>query len=664
MDKLNASNMVLRYFLGEEDVIKARFDILVDFLKRSGIRRVILFSAPFAETSSILPEEYYKNHVELIRPYVEKLKSMGVETGINVLHTNGHCFYADEKEFGFKRAVTLDGEPSRGSVCMLDKAFLDYIKRVYKYYASLNPSVIFTDDDIRMISLGQFICLCPAHIKAISKRVGRNLDFQKIKRSILSDKFEDNEVRNAFFEQLQEDIEFMISQIADSVHEVSSKTEIGVMTTEYPSVTADRDLKKFFEKLKDDKKVTRIRTGMNYYREGDYHSIPGAFMQPVIQRDFIDDDSIEIQPEVENDTYSFYQKSNSITNLQLMWCLTNGFRNMQLNLFNFDMPIFNYEEIADMFSENIDYYNKVCEIIPEGYRSSGIGIYAHPKALTKRRAKGGNLFFYPSWYKWFSLLGMPISAKQKESDFNMLVGDDIYLASDLEIDSILKKGALIELRAAEALVERGYGKRIGISDIKKIGRIFSGERFTDDVINGEFKGCANSDYFYSTLIDDETAKEITYLDGARTLSFYINHRKERLCNGVTAYENENGERFIILPYVDTDFTYFTNVNHKRRRQLINGFEWIAGKKLPVCADNEKMWVNINCFEGKNVITLFNLASDDVKAPRLRYTPIGKLKYVDKTGKLLPLKSKISDGTVIIDKKIRSTGVLLIVDEVE
>lgn len=595
---------------------------------------------------------------------MKKLKEMGVETGINMLHTNGHCFYADEEEFGFRRAVTLDGQPSRGSVCMLDKAFLEHIKSAYKYYASLNPSVIFTDDDIRMESLGQFICLCPEHIKAISERVGRSLDAKEIRESVICDTFDENPVRAAFFKQLKDDIEFMIAQIADSVHEVSPETEIGVMTTYYPSVTADRDLKSFFEKLIDSKKVTRIRTGMCYYREGDYHSIPIAFSQPAIQRDFIDNPDVEIQPEVENDPYSFYQKSNSITKLQLVWCLTNGFRNMQLNLFNYDMPVFNYDEITDMFSENIDYHNKLVELIPEGYRTSGIGIYAHPRALTKRRAKDGNLFFNASWHKWFSLLGMPVSSKPKESDFTMLVGDDIYLASDSEIDSILKKGAIIDLRAAEALLERGYGKRIGISSIKKIEKVFSGERFTDDDINGEFKGVANSDYFYSTLIDSETAKEISYFSDARVLSFYINHRKEKVCDAVAAYENENGERFIILPYVDTDFTYFTNVNHKRRRQLINGFEWIAGKKLPVFADNEKMCVNINCFPNRNVITLFNLASDDVTAPKLRYTPIGKLKYVDESGGILPLNSKAADGILVIDKEIRSAGVLVIVDEVE
>ena len=655
--------MVLRYFIGFNDA-EERFKMLVDFLGRSGISRVILFSETFTENSAILPEEYYKNHVELLRPYVKKLKDMGVETGINMTHTNGHCFYADEEEFGFRRAITLEGEGSRGSVCMLDKAFLEHIKRAYKYYASLEPSVIFADDDIRMISLGQFICLCPDHIKAISDRVGKTLDASEIRGAVLGDSFGNAPIREAFFEQLKDDIEFTISQIADSVHEVSPKTEIGIMTTSYPAVTADRDLSSFFKKLKNSKKVTRIRTGMDFYREGDHNSIPLAFSNPMIQRDFINDISVEIQPEIENDTYGFYYKSNSITAMQLLWCLTNGFRNMQLNIFNWEMPVFNYEEITNMFSESIDYHNKITELIPEGHRTSGIGIYAHPRAMTRRRPKDGKLFFTASWYKWFGLLGMPVSSEPNRSDFIMLTGDDILLSSDSEIDSLLKKGAVIDLRASECLLQRGYGKRIGISSINKIGKVFSGEHFTDDPLNGEFKGVANSDYFYSSLIEEETAKEITYHEGARLLSFYVNHRGERVCGGIAAYENEKGERFVILPYVDTGFTYFTNVNHKRRRQLISSFEWIARKKLPICAENEKMCANINSFPCRNVITMFNLASDDVKAPKLRYTSIGSLKYINRSGELLHLEAKSENGTLILDREIRALGVLIIVDEVQ
>ncbi len=659
MDKINSSNMVLRYYIGFEDT-EERFNMMVDFLKRSGIRRVILFSAKF--TGSPLPEEYYQKHAELLQPYIEKLREMGVETGINMLYTNGHCFLADEEEFGFRRAVTIDGEPSRGCVCMLQDNFLKYIKNIYTYYAKLKPSVIFTDDDIRMISMGQFICLCPEHIRKISEKVGRKLDLEEIRDSILSESFDKNLVREAFFDQLKEDVEFILEYVADCVHEISPDTEIGVMTTSYPSITADRDLGKLFEKLLP-KKVKRLRTGMDFYREGDTNDIPERFSHPIIQRDFAGNAAVEIQPEIENDTYSFYMKSNTITEMQLAWCLTNGLRNMQLNLFRFQPPVFNYDEIADMFAENIDFHNKLTELIPENHRTEGIGIYLHPRAMTKRRARGGSLFYTATWYKWLNLLGMPVSSCVKNSDFMFLAGDDIFLATDDEIDNVLKKGAVLDLRAAESLVERGYGDRIGITSISKIDKIFVGERFSEDELNGEFKGCINPDYFCTSLVDSESLKDIKHKNGARILSDITNHKDEKVCDGVVAYENEKGERFIILPYVDTDFTYFTNMNHLRRRQLVNSFEWIARKSLPVLADNEKLCVNINCFENRNVITLFNLASDDVKTPKLRYKPIGTLKYVDKSGNLIALDSKYENDLLTVDKTIRFGGVLVIVDEV-
>ena len=79
--------------------------MLTDFLKRTGIHRVILFSAPFVEADSIMPLSYYQQHSKMLVPYVEKLRQAGVEVGINMMYTVGHCFYAGEA--GFKRAVTF-----------------------------------------------------------------------------------------------------------------------------------------------------------------------------------------------------------------------------------------------------------------------------------------------------------------------------------------------------------------------------------------------------------------------------------------------------------------------------------------------------------------------------------------------------------------------------
>lgn len=659
MEKINHSNMVLRYYIGFEDTEK-RVEMLFDFLKNSGIRRVHLFSAPFAETNSILPLEYYRSHAKLLAPIMEKLREMGVEVGINNLYTNGHCLYVGEEEVGFRRAVTIEGTPSRGCICTLQDGFLPYIKELYQTYAALHPSVIFADDDIRMISLGQLTCVCDEHIKKISQRVGREVTAEEVRRCVYEDTFDQSPVREAFFAQLEQDVDFLIDFIADCVHEVSPETEIGIMTTSYPTVTADRDLKKLFERFLP-KGVTRIRTGMDYYREGDYHTIPLAFSQPLIQRDFMDNPHVEIQPEIENDTYSFYMKSNIVTQMQIAWCLTNGLRNMQMNLFRFRHPVFNYEGICESFRESMDYHNKLVELIPENHRTRGIGLYLHPKALTKRRDKGGTLFKEATWYKWLGLLGLPISSSIKDAEFLMLTGDDVFLATDEEIDSILGRGAMMDLRAAEALVARGYGDRIGIREIQKMDEPFVGERFTDDELNGIFKNEHNSDYFASTLIDDESVKSISYLESARELSFIINYKKERIAAGVTAYENEAGERFVILPYVDTDFTYFTNVNHIRRHQLINAFEWIGKKALPIGCENEKMCVNINTFPDKNVIALFNLASDDAKTVRLRYQPLGQIKMVTKKGRMRSAKTTYEDGILTVYVGVHSADALVLVD---
>ncbi|MBR4072387.1 MAG: hypothetical protein IKK24_00470 [Clostridia bacterium] len=662
MMKNDLSNMVLRYYIGFEKT-EERFLQLADFLKTTGIHRVILFSSCFLEESSIIPLQYYKKHAELLKPYTEKLREMGVEVGINVLNTIGHAYYADEKEFGFRRSVTIDGEKSRGCVCIRDENIVDFIKKEYKYYAALKPSVIFTDDDIRAISLGQIVCLCPKHISLISERVGKELTGKEIKEHILSSSFEKDAIKEAYFEQVKEDVIYLISEVADAVHEISPDTEIGVMTTSYPSITLDRDLKTFFDTIYDDKKVTRIRTGMDFYREGDHNNIPLAFSMPAIQREFICDSRVEIQPEIENDIYGSFYKSNSVTSMQIVWCLTNGFRNMQLNLFDLiDYPTNNFNETKEMLSDNMPFYNAINKLIPEGHTSNGVNIYVNSKSLLGRRTKGQGLIFESNWHKWLNIIGIPLSSDISKAECVFLTGDDIVLASDSEIDSILKKGAVIDLRAAEALLHRGYGKRIGVKGIKKCDALFAGERFTDSKINAPFEGFHNSYYFNSTLIGNDFVGEITYAEGAEILSNIINHNKEKVCDGVAVYENSDGERFCILPMDNNVFSHFTNVNHKRKQQLINVFEWICRKPLPVSSGNDKMCVNINCFENRNVITLFNLTSDDISTPKIKYNVKGTLKYLDASGELNILKYNKDTDYILLDKGIKALGTLIIVDE--
>ena len=653
------TNMVLRYHIGFENP-EERFKQLKEFLKRTGIHRVILFTSKFLEESTFFEDGYYEKHADLLKGYIKQLNEMGVETGINILSTVGHVFYANDGKFNFRRAVTIDAEPSRGCACVLDEEFLEYVKKQYRTYAKLNPSVIFSDDDIRGISLGQIVCLCDEHVKRISKRVGKILTREEIKKHIYSDSFETDGIKKAFFDQMKEDLNNLIVTAADAVHEESPETGFGIMTTSYPSITLDRNLKEI-KKKNYDKKIRYIRPGMDYYREGDHKEIPLPFSVPAITRNIIDDDRIEYQPEVENDTYGFFYKSNAVTNMQIVWCLVNGFRNMEINLFDvLSCPAENFEEITDMFAENIPYYNKLAELIPLNHRADGLGIYADERALLRRRANDGDLIFKADWYNWIQLDGIPIGYDHKNTPWMLLAGDDILGASRDKTDSFLKKGALIDLRAAEALCYMGYGERIGVKSIEDFKAEYSGERFTDSELNGRYKLHHNSNYLNPYLLKS-SLKNITYYDNAESISYIIDHHHNRLGRGVTLFENNVGERFCILPFDTNIFLQFTNVNNKRKHQLINVLTWIARGKRPVCSEDAKVVVNVNTVDDKKIITLFNLTSDIIKKPKILYEVKNKLKFINLSGEEENLCYVENEGTVEIDKPIEPLGVLVIVD---
>ena len=265
------------------------------------------------------------------------------------------------------------------------------------------------------------------------------------------------------------------------------------------------------------------------------------------------------------------------------------------------------------------------------------------------------------WYRYLQVDGIPIGYDKNDSAWNLLTDEDVLGASDAEIDEILKKGAVIDLKAAESLVYRGFGRRIGITEIGNYPEIFAGERLTDHVLNGRYKGYYNSDYFYNSLIENGLIKDMKYSVGAETLSEIIDHNKKRVCNGLTVYENERGERFCVMPTSYNIFSQFTNITNKRKEQLINVFEWIARKELPVYAFNELVCVIINRFKSYNVISLFNIASDDVTTPAIAYRVKGKLYYVDGNGYEKKLSFKADNRKITLNKSIKAKGVLVLVD---
>lgn len=663
--KTDQSKMVLRYYLPIENQ-EARFKQLVNFIERTGIRRIILFSSGFVEESAFFPLSYYKEHAQMLAKYIPALRLMGVEVGINMLNTMGHIFYSNDGEFNFTRAINQDGVASTGWACLRDENLHNYIKEQYSYYAALKPATMFLDDDVRHVKLNGLSCFCDEHIKAVSDRLKTNLTREDLRNALFSNYKINNEIKQAVMDVLKDDVDKITYIVEEAVHKISPDTRIGVMTVDFPTVTFDRDLSEFFVDSVS-KKIDMIRVGMGFYREGEVKEIPSFFSNPMIQRNFINDKNVEIQPEVENDTYTSFYKSKTITDMQIIWCLTNGLQNMQLNIFEMlDAEINDFDSYTDLFANRMKYYNKITELVPLHSKSSGIGIFKSPRSLLHRRVKGGDalpeLMYKNYWYQWIGLLGLPIGYDWEETPWLFLTGDDILGADCETVDSILKRGAILDNRAAECLVTMGYGQRIGIETISPMSREFAGERFTDEAENGKYKGCHNSYYFHSGLIGNTEVADITYSQGSRQISNIINHHHEKVANGVTLFENEKGERFCIIPMDNGLYQQFMNVNYKRKEQLENLFEWVARKRLSVISKHANTVVNINHFDDRNVITLFNLTSDGIDQIKIEYTVCGKLFYLDEKRLMQSILPHTDGKNLLLDKNIEALGTIILIDK--
>ena len=655
---MDRAKMVLRYFI-HPDEAKERFSLLKRFLKKTGIRRVLLFTGCFMEEKTVMPLEYYERHAATLQKYIPELREMGVEIGINVLTTMGHVFFGDDPaDRDFRRAVDTNGNVSNGSICPREQKLHEYAAKIYSCYAALYPDVIFMDDDIRNIKMGNMVCFCDEHLAAIAKEYGEPVTREEVRAALLSDQVGGDRLKQTEIEIFRQDIASLTRTIYDAIKKVSPKTELGAMTVEYPSAAFDRFLPALGESG-----VTRVRTGMNFYREGVTKEMPGAFASPMIQRNLIGKQQIEIQPELENDPYSLFYNSLAKTHLQVVWCLTNGLRNIQLNLFDMLGVPDDFEAFTRLFAEKRRYYDALAALIPEGSRAQGVYIPANADTLLYKRAKDEasleELLRPNDWYQWLALDGIPIGY-DAQSPFVFLSGDDVCGDRE-EIGRLLQRGAVIDLSAAECLVQMGFGKRIGISQISPIRRAFAGEIFTDHAANGKYAGMHNSYYFHSGLLKNSEVADIRYEGKAEELSVIVDDKHKKLASGVVLTENEAGEKFCILPYDEGLFQQFTNVNYRRKQQLCGAMAHIFGQELPVVSLRANVCVNFNRFDDYNVIALFNFNHDSVSKAALQYAPKNELYLLTDKGTLKKASVVQRNGQEEVKVDLAALGCAVLVD---
>jgi hypothetical protein len=607
--------MFIRYYLSETKA-KDRVKELIEFCKRTGCEGVLFFSSSYDSMPSFIKIEEYRKYAEKLKIWVEKIKNEGLKFGINILQTLGHIYFPEEieNEFPFQRKIDINGVKSKGGVCPLDENFRKYILEVYKIFAELKPDIIYVDDDFRYIMDGIF-CFCNLHIERFEKDTGIKIKREELKEEILKETLTPSFIKIKYFEILNRSLKEVAEIIEKTVHSISPDTRIGLMLQCFPQCFWGADINEIIKKLSGNRKPL-CRPQLPIYREygADLKfSVPVAFSQPMIIKNFVDKD-VEIQPEIENYPYSIFSKSKQIFKFQISFCYLNGFETPLLNIFDdYGHPLNENREFIDVLEKNKKFFNRLKEI-GRNTEMKGISIPYSSKTILFTKIKNkdiSTLFKRFYWERIISLLGLPLSYNWENPDFCIFSGNELFGMDDKFMEKMIKKGGfLIDKDALEVLQYKGFSEITGVKFCEKIdvddcGSIY----YHRSKLNKPYE----EEYFpLRFTYPDNFVKLDIFAEKYEILASVVNFENKIISPAIVMVENKYGTKFGVFSFSPSENLMPVFLNPKTQNLIRNLFS-IIGKIPFYISILNSPYVIPYYFEGKEgiFILILNLSSDRI-----------------------------------------------------
>ncbi len=567
---------------------------------------LMMHNGSFDADPAILSLEEHRRRAERLSKIVPKVSELGIIPAINVLQTMGHGNKKSliKEKFGFQPIVGSDGVEVEGAVCALDENFLGYVYQMYRIYAQTGALHIWADDDVRITHHGEgseFGCFCPIHMQKISDATSQNWEREKIVKSLSN--LKNRELWEKWYKINSEAIVNLFKQVEKAVHGVNPNIRIGMMICGHNST---RDVNEEIRTPRGNGAALLLRPGGGYWDDG---SLLGALRKRILIRSEMPMHETEFNTSYELENHPYWPSLKSIKAMELEMDLNfaEGIDRIALNIFdNVGGPIDEQGNYKKLLCSKHRFHTEIKKCI-EGKK--GVGIY-----IFRSMDSQLNIGFH-QLFENFARGGMPIS--DLETSPAVLYGRICETLDNSKLISTLNKGAIIDGTALKVLIKR---KILDKDDINILGEIDSRdigfERFTDNSINGEYKGEPQQVWGISNPVKVEIRSEKKY----SVLSEWIGVNGNIISPALIMYNSLNP--CLIFPYNISGISFLT----KRRSYQIGCF---LGK-IP---EYEGVWVKkLNCYpilwkgDKEIVLAIANFSLDPVKNLTIWLSPkLGKPK---------------------------------------
>jgi len=559
----------------------------------------------------------------------------------------------------FQTVIRADGTPVTNAACPLDPEYQRaFAESNARFCEIAKPDFIFFEDDysVNAQSRDGFGCCCDHHLDAFAERCGKRYTREELVAAACEPTPEGYALLRQWREFIRDSLVELSQIVRAEIDKCNPQIPIGLMQAS----NADRDGDMTEELCRalagpDHTPFCRI-FGTIYLDTANAKNIPEILHHTLYTRQHITGD------------FCYYHESDTFPHTRF-YLSAKKIRTFMASAYSmgFDGSTFQTAQMLDdrneehayglMYKAERDRFNAMSRVAKQ-CDLRGVQVCYDPFWNTVEN--GGAR---PYWTRAVAMFGIPYTTL--ESSVAFWDRRQAKYADHETVMKYLSKGLFLDAVAAKILVERGYGKYLGV----EVGGSLMEGVFGDDdgareVIRPPFDIYSRGKNItapngYANGKGADPMKLLVTDPGAEIITEICDFQQNVVCPGMVRFENELGGRIVTLSLTIEKNLSHTIYNYRRMRLFHEMVKWMDDAWVFVENEpniytimNEAVDPQRSGFKG--MLTLSNLGEDPVENVRLHLPPswqkVKGFKVLNRVGEWLPVNwERTETGLIIADR---------------
>lgn len=607
---------------------------LTEFVKQADIDDVAVFVAPQDLNTGHLPLEALEEHITYLEQIQRLLQPLGVTLSVNQWYSLMHEDLGQGMGDGQRFTPMVDryGRKNAACVCPADETWQDYFAACFACYASLQPEIIWVEDDFRFHNhppLAWGGCFCEKHMALYARAASRSLAREEFAEAVTAPGAP-HPLRAVWLDVCRQVQLQTAAKVGAAVRTQSVTSKIGLMSSApYMHAAEGRRWKPLLQAFAAGAPpVNRVHlpayvepAPMEYQRNFNMVSMQTRHFLPP---------QTEVYPELENYPYSRFSNSLAFTRFQLVGSLPLDEQGMAMNLFDLNGNGIQFDEgFGPMLRDIKPFLNEMTRCGVFGWPKQGVKLMCSEDAAYTLHTRHSRDFsaLCPQEVFFAGLLpalGIPFAYESDPEITGCVVavsGQYFRTLSESQIESLFDANfVLLSSDAAMTLCDMGLGRLAGLQSarfMKQNGGEFTYEQVCDAAVSARSQSLAPGRA--SSVIFCCDGLSAQYIRPPVVLSEFRDARRRTVCPAQTLVEN----RVMVFPFGNLESPTETPpmLLNPLRQQILQGalaraVRGVAAGAFPMVLDAAHLTPYAYADSNQWRLYLVNAYSDPVENIRL------------------------------------------------